>query len=674
MNTLGKVLGSSLVTAAVFGVALGAQAQMPAQLDHYLCYKGTISKGELKLPSAPRLAVDLTDPFETRTYDVGDPIWHCNPVTKTYNGVTEPITFPDIHLQGYPLKLTRIPAPNKQLPDAKPIVSSIDQFGLVHLKLAKPESVALRASTTELATPPYVACGPSNPCAAPGTVCVPATGGFCLTTDQFQPPPANDGSVDNFKCYKVVRKGQPFTKRVNQTRLDDQFTTPAYPQWGFDLVKPTRICLPVDKAGENPGAPAHPRHLVCYQVKNTKPPFPPADKFRGRKVADANANFPNQRMDVKAVAELCVPATTAICGDGVVAVPYEECDAPKICSAASGGKTGQPCTKAADCSPGTCIANTTQCPGGVACAANCTCPLPKADTCHPYQLTGQFLDVCVSVRSFPGCAEPNPVPAYPVDLPGTDFTLCTSAADANGMRALTAEPETWRSDPFVVGPPVAPLPLTIRMCAAGPLSGVVFTKATTGTKPPAKFCLTGDPDTLRAPCTADAECEGPVPVTGNGLCWTRDVDYTSGTDLDGTTVSMGNGVPDAAGAALIAQDLRVDVYLGDVTCVGDGDNPLCVGCDDVEPVALGRIGIDLGITWGDPPYVALPVFARFTTGSARNTITGGSGGGELDGREMGGSGVPGLTSQFVVVGATAQVYGSVDIQMLAKQVFGPYDP
>jgi hypothetical protein len=592
-------------------------------------------------------------------------------VEKTYNNGTESINFSNIHLQGYPIALTRIPAPNKQLANVRPIVDTIDQFGLLHLRVIRPESVAMRAATTELASPPYVACGPNNPCPAPGATCVPATGGFCLSTDQFPPAPANDGSVDNFKCYAVGLKGQKFTKLVNRVGLRDQFTTPTYPRWGFDIVKPTRLCVPVDKAGENPDAPTRPSHLVCYQVKNTKPPVPPIDTFPGRKVADANQNFLNQRMDVKTVSELCIPATTAVCGDGVVDAPYEECDAPRVCNAASGGNAGQPCTKAADCRPGRCIPNTTQCPGGATCAANCTCALAKADTCHQYHVAASFLDVCVSIKSLPGCAAPNRVPAYPSEVAGTDFTLCTSAADANGMRALTVEPETWVSDAFVEEPPVAPLPLTIRMCAVAPMSGVIFTKATTATNPPATFCLSGDPDKLRTPCTGDAACDGPAPTTGNGLCWTRDVDYISSTDAGGTTVTFGDGAPDPAGAALLAQDLRIDVWGGYTTCVGDGINPACVGCDGM-PAPANRIGVDTA-TWGDPLFVLL-VSTHFTTGSATTTIPAGAVVSLPDGREVVASGIPGLTSQFTMVGGASQIIGSTGVQIFAKQVFGPFYP
>jgi hypothetical protein len=689
MRQVSRFLQAGLVGVAVLGFAFGAQAQpAPTLLDHYLCYKGALSKGEVKLPTNPRQIVGLVDQFESRAYDVKDPIWHCNPVAKTYNNATTTVNFPAIHLRGYPILLTKIPAPNTQLPDVKPSLTTLDQFGVLRLKVLKPESLNMRASKTEVATPPYVACAPSKPCVS-GT-CVPATGGFCLSTDQFPAPPANDGSVDNFKCYAVALNKWKFTKLTNQVGLNDQFSVGGYPQWNFDVVKPTRVCTPVNKALENPGAETHPSHLVCYKVVNTKPPFPPKDHFPGRKVADSNDNFVNQRLDVKTVNELCIPASKRVCGDGVVDPPYEECDAPKICDANSGANAGKPCTKLADCSPGKCIPNKVQCPGGAVCAPNCTCPLgnpvkPATTFCHDYHEAGSFLDICESLFGG-GCAPPATVPLLPTDQAGTTFTLCTTAADTKGMRALTVDPASWFSDALYTEPPASPIPVTITLCSSSTMTGVLFTKANAVTKAPNKFCVIGDPATLRAICTNDSDCDGPTPTTGNGVCANRDVDYTSNTDLSGpggtskTEFFYGDGTPDAAGSALFAQDLDIHVWIGsDTSCAGTGADPTCVGCDGMTPAPAGRIGVS---TLAGPPDLTLPLITRFTTGHAENTITSGSQNGALDGREVQGNGAPGLTSQLVVAGGNAQLkidtspqpFGFVDVQFFAKQVFGPFYP
>jgi hypothetical protein len=699
MNKLSRILGPGLAGAVVLGVAVAAHAQpAPTLFDHYLCYKGAISKGEPKLPAPVRQVVGLSDQFEDRAYDVKDPIWHCNPVNKTYQGNTSPINYSAIHLRGYPILLSKqLP----QSPDVKPNVTMVDEFGLIRLKVLKPESLNMRASKTEVATPPYVACAPSKPCVV-GT-CVPATGGFCLSDATFPAAPANDGSVDNFKCYAVAPNAFKFAKKTNALQLNDQFSVGGYPQWGFDVVKPTRICTPVNKALENPGAETHPSHLVCYQVANTKPPFPPKDKFPGRKVADANDNFIDQRMDVKTVNEICQPATKAICGDGVVDAPYEDCDSPKICV---GGPTpGAPCTNASTCGTGgACKPNTLQCPAGVACGANCSCNLPpppiavdgsngfckgagnplacctgsKTGTCDcpVYHEAGSFLDICENVF-LSGCSAPAEVPAYPLESAGTTFRLCTTAADANGMRALTVDPSTWFSDALYTAPPAAPLPVTIGICAPSTMTGVIFTKANATTAPPNKFCTCGDPAKLRQPCPNDAFCDL---TPGSGVCAGRDVDYTSTTDNSGTNFSFGDNTADPAGSALFAQDLEIHVYLGtDERCTGTGSDPSCVGCDGSTPAPAGRIGINAS---AGSPNLLLPLVTRFTTGNAENVITSGSQGGLLDGREVKGSGAPGLTATLVVAGGNAKVnidtspqpFGFVDVQFFAKQVFGPLSP
>jgi hypothetical protein len=80
------------------------------------------------------------------------------------------------------------------------------------------------------------------------------------------PAPVNPG-VDHFQCYKVrVSTGASRFHKIVGVKVDDQFGTGT-----FDLLEPMRLCAPADKNNENPGAEAHPDHLLCYKVKARAP-------------------------------------------------------------------------------------------------------------------------------------------------------------------------------------------------------------------------------------------------------------------------------------------------------------------------------------------------------------------------------------------------------------------
>jgi hypothetical protein len=126
------------------------------------------------------------------------------------------------------------------------------------------------------------------------------------TSGNQTPPPAG---LDHFKCYKIaVAKaphGQPpFPKFVPVTdvKVEDQFETRF-----FDLKKPTRLCNPADKNGEDAAAPAHAGHLVCYRVKLTKT-TPKQAKVTSTLVSTDNQLGPEVQQAV-GVQELCVPST-----------------------------------------------------------------------------------------------------------------------------------------------------------------------------------------------------------------------------------------------------------------------------------------------------------------------------------------------------------------------------
>jgi len=94
---------------------------------------------------------------------------------------------------------------------------------------------------------------------------------------------------DHFKCYKAA---EPFASR--QVSLEDQFAATT-----ATVLGPSRFCNPVDKNGEDPGAPTDPAHLNCYRIREPR--------FEKRDVVVEN-QFGEQELTVVRPLELCVPA------------------------------------------------------------------------------------------------------------------------------------------------------------------------------------------------------------------------------------------------------------------------------------------------------------------------------------------------------------------------------
>jgi hypothetical protein len=82
-------------------------------------------------------------------------------------------------------------------------------------------------------------------------------------------PTAKDGvamaapTSDHFVCYKVRRSqgAASFTKRT--ATVADQFESVTEM-----LLKPDLLCAPANKSNEDPTAPSHTGHLLCYKQKD----------------------------------------------------------------------------------------------------------------------------------------------------------------------------------------------------------------------------------------------------------------------------------------------------------------------------------------------------------------------------------------------------------------------
>lgn len=201
-----------------------------------------------------------------------------------------------------------------------------------------------------------------------------------------------DGVLDHFKCYKAkqlkkVCLGDP-TLKCKQDKLDpmiddcpvgvgpctqglpkgvtavvtDQFQADRT----YDIKKLTKLCNPVNKNNEDPGAEALDIHYACYQAKALKelPKFEPISTIR------TDNQFGPEALEAKKERELCVPSLKNPCGDGILQVGVEECDDGNLIS--TDGCTSS-CTSCGD--------NNTTAPeecddgnldSGDGCDANCT--------------------------------------------------------------------------------------------------------------------------------------------------------------------------------------------------------------------------------------------------------------------------------------------------------------
>src|SRR5262249_55554347 len=106
--------------------------------------------------------------------------------------------------------------------------------------------------------------------------------------------------VDRFECYRTASpRGTPRFATIRNVLVGDEFGTARY-----DLTKITKVCAPTNKNGEDPTAPAHEGHLVCYKAKRARG----SSNFQsGPVVSVNNTNFGPAVLVARAVSELCVP-------------------------------------------------------------------------------------------------------------------------------------------------------------------------------------------------------------------------------------------------------------------------------------------------------------------------------------------------------------------------------
>ncbi len=128
-------------------------------------------------------------------------------------------------------------------------------------------------------------------------------------------PTATIGPLDHFTCYKTgaTSGSVKFTGIPNPPGVS---LVDAFAPETVEVKKPKFLCAPTDKNGEDPTAPAHPEHLVGYQVKWPAKPSLPTNL----KVTD-QFNPTALFVDAKKASHLMVPSSKSLSGPTPVPTP-----------------------------------------------------------------------------------------------------------------------------------------------------------------------------------------------------------------------------------------------------------------------------------------------------------------------------------------------------------------
>jgi cysteine-rich repeat protein/parallel beta-helix repeat protein len=186
------------------------------ELDHFECYRSRVLE-----PQAPIPPVQLVDQFGTLTEKVGKPTTICNPASK--NGEDPGAPAHADHLEGYSITRRFIQQGFQPIRNQK----VVNQFGTIFVDVIRPLRLLVPTAQQLVSSPP--------PLAAP--------------------------NVDHFTCYTVRRTPGTAALTTHSVTLDDEFGSAT-----VDVGRPTKLCAPTDKNGEDPGAENHLAHLLCYRI------------------------------------------------------------------------------------------------------------------------------------------------------------------------------------------------------------------------------------------------------------------------------------------------------------------------------------------------------------------------------------------------------------------------
>jgi hypothetical protein len=220
--------------------------------DPVMCYKIKKTPQTDKFDNVE--GVTLDNDFDTGTATVKKPKSLCAP-GDTGNGVLDAVT----HYASHIVKSDVVHTPQLGIEVA-------DQFGTLIVDTVKPQ---------RLMVPTLKGLG-SAPVGTPSAL------------------------ADHYECYKIKLNSASLDFTKPQVTVVDQFENRLY-----DLKKPLRLCIAVDKNGE--GIPAPASNLMCYKAKA-------ADGQPDHTRVEGQLHLKNQfvndlRVDTIKEFELCVPAT-----------------------------------------------------------------------------------------------------------------------------------------------------------------------------------------------------------------------------------------------------------------------------------------------------------------------------------------------------------------------------
>jgi hypothetical protein len=216
------------------------------EINHFQCY-------EVRRQNVGTHIVTVQDQFHTATgVTLSKPNRLCAPTNKQGEDPTAP-NDPG-HLKAWQDKHTGPKVVNQVV---------ANQFGSLTLDISRPSFLLVPASKSLVGTP----------------------------------PPLTPPTPDHFQCHKVKRsRGAAKFAKIPGVTGQDQFGP-----YTIDLLRPRWLCAPADKNGEDPTAPTHPGHLLCYKTRNHTP-------FAER-TANVVDQFGLQNVLLHRRIELCVPST-----------------------------------------------------------------------------------------------------------------------------------------------------------------------------------------------------------------------------------------------------------------------------------------------------------------------------------------------------------------------------
>ena len=265
------------------------------------------------------------------------------------------------------------------------------------------------------------------------TVTVNKAESLCVPAEKNGVP--SDLALNHFQCYRVRGKG--FTSR--DVTLSDQFGTA-----GVTVLKPRRLCAPVDKNGE--GIVDEAGHLMCYRIKQ-----PGDSPKRDLTVDDQFGSFtPSVRRPVfLCVPSLKNPAATTTTTSSTSSTSIEASTSTSSTSTTS--TTSPLCGNSMpdpgeQCDPPGSLTCPPTSPGGAftECAADCSCPgVPTTTTTSSTSTTSTTPPLCGNSMPDPGeqCDPPGSLTCPPTS-PGGAFTECAADCSCPGVPTTTSTSST----------------------------------------------------------------------------------------------------------------------------------------------------------------------------------------------------------------------------------------